>query len=119
MLQYFHSMFLKLKSLNEDYMKLSTSWERSKSAPRSRHKFLTGDVVLVSVLEKKTVLDYSMIPLPPELERIENDLKERRITGSEASSIVFSVRKKLGPPWQWKSWKTARKIFTKVTWMFN
>ena len=49
-----------------------------------------------------------MIPLPPELERIENDLKERRITGSEASSIVFSVRKKLGPPWQWKSWKTAR-----------
>ena len=49
-----------------------------------------------------------MIPLPPELERVENDLKERRITGSEASSIVFSVRKKLGPPWQWKSWKTAR-----------
>ena len=45
-----------------------------------------------------------MIPLPPELERVENDLKERRITGSEASSIVFSVRKKLGPPWQWKSW---------------
>jgi len=38
-----------------------------------------------------------MIFLPPELERIENDLKERRITGSEASSIVFSVRKKTRP----------------------
>ena len=50
-----------------------------------------------------------MIPLPPELERVENDLKERRITGSEASSIVFSVRKKLGAPWNWKSWKIARK----------
>ena len=52
-----------------------------------------------------------MIPLPPELERVENDLKERRITGSEASSIVFSVREKLGPPWQWKSWKTATRIY--------
>ena len=34
-----------------------------------------------------------MIPLSPELERVENDLKERRITGSEASSIVFSINK--------------------------
>ena len=34
-----------------------------------------------------------MIPLPPELERVENDLKERRITGSEASNIVFRVKK--------------------------
>ena len=54
-----------------------------------------------------------MIPLPPELERVENDLKERRITGSEASSIVFSVRKKLGAPWNWKSWKIARKKILK------
>ena len=36
-----------------------------------------------------------MIPLPPELERVENDLKERRITGSEASNIVFRVKKNL------------------------
>ena len=49
-----------------------------------------------------------MIPLPPELEKAERDLLDRRITGSEASEIVFTVRKKLGLPWHWKSWKLAR-----------
>ena len=49
-----------------------------------------------------------MIPLPNELERVERDLLNRKITGNEASEIVFIVRKKLGPPWQWKSWKVAR-----------
>ena len=49
-----------------------------------------------------------MIPLPPELEKAERDLLDRSITGSEASEIVFTVRKKLGPPWHWKSWKLAR-----------
>ena len=41
-----------------------------------------------------------MIPLPNELERVERDLLNRKITGNEASEIVFIVRKKLGPPWQ-------------------
>ena len=49
-----------------------------------------------------------MIPLPPELEKAERDLLDRSITGPEASEIVFTVRKKLGPPWHWKSWKLAR-----------
>ena len=49
-----------------------------------------------------------MIPLPNELERVERDLLNRKITGNEASEIVFIVRKKLDPPWQWKSWKVAR-----------
>jgi len=50
-----------------------------------------------------------MIPLPPELERVEKALKERKMTGSEASEYVFASRKKLGAPWHWKSWKLARK----------
>jgi len=49
-----------------------------------------------------------MIPLPPEIERVEKDLLARKITGDEASSIIFNVRKKLGPPWHWKAWKIAR-----------
>ena len=50
-----------------------------------------------------------MIPLPLEIERLEIDLINRKITGSEASMQVFIIRKKLGPPWHWKSWKIARK----------
>ena len=49
-----------------------------------------------------------MIPLPAEIERVEQDLIDRKITGSEASEIVFRVRRKLGPPWHWKEWKIAR-----------
>ena len=49
-----------------------------------------------------------MIPLPTEFERVERDLLNRKITGNEASEIVFTVRKKPGPPWQWRSWKLAR-----------
>ena len=49
-----------------------------------------------------------MIPLPTEIERVEQDLIDRKITGSEASEIVFRVRRKLGPPWHWKEWKIAR-----------
>lgn len=49
-----------------------------------------------------------MIPLPPEIERVEKDLLARKITGDEASSIIFNVRRKLGPPWHWKAWKIAR-----------
>ena len=49
-----------------------------------------------------------MIPLPLEIERVEHDLIDRKITGSEASEIVFNVRRKLGPPWHWKEWKIAR-----------
>lgn len=49
-----------------------------------------------------------MIPLPEELEAIEADLLQRRITGMEASQKVFGLRRRLGPPWQWKSWKSAR-----------
>lgn len=49
-----------------------------------------------------------MIPLPAEIERIEKDLIDRKITGREASEIVFKVRRKLGPPWHWKEWKIAR-----------
>ena len=50
-----------------------------------------------------------MIPLPLEIERLEIDLINRKITGSEASMQLFIIRKKLGPPWHWKSWKIARK----------
>ena len=50
-----------------------------------------------------------MIPLPLEIERVEQDLIDRKITGSEASDIIFKVRRKLGPPWHWKEWKIARK----------
>ena len=50
-----------------------------------------------------------MIPLPLEIERVEQDLIDRKITGSEASEIIFKVRRKLGPPWHWKEWKIARK----------
>lgn len=49
-----------------------------------------------------------MIELPNELQKIEKELKERRITGDEASNGVFLIRRKLGPPWHWKSWKVAR-----------
>ena len=49
-----------------------------------------------------------MIPLPEELEAIEADLLQRRITGMEASQKVFGLRRRFGPPWQWKSWKSAR-----------
>ena len=49
-----------------------------------------------------------MIPLPTEIERVEQDLIDRKITGREASEIVFRVRRKLGPPWHWKEWKIAR-----------
>ena len=49
-----------------------------------------------------------MIPLPADIERVEQDLIDRKITGREASEIVFRVRRKLGPPWHWKEWKIAR-----------
>lgn len=49
-----------------------------------------------------------MIPLPPEFEKIDAQLRARRITGQEASQAVFSARLRLGPPWHWKSWKSAR-----------
>ena len=49
-----------------------------------------------------------MIPLPTEIERVEHDLIDRKITGREASEIVFRVRRKLGPPWHWKEWKIGR-----------
>ena len=49
-----------------------------------------------------------MIPLPAAIERLEKDLIDRKITGSEASEIVFNVRRKLSPPWHWKEWKIAR-----------
>ena len=49
-----------------------------------------------------------MIELPNELQKVEKELKERRITGDEASNSVFLIRRKLGPPWHWKSWKVAR-----------
>lgn len=52
-----------------------------------------------------------MIPLPPAIERLEIDLLNRKITGYEASREVFGIRKKLGPPWHWKSWKIARKKY--------
>ena len=42
-----------------------------------------------------------MISLPPEIERVEKDLIDREITGSEASDIISKVRRKLGPPWHW------------------
>ena len=49
-----------------------------------------------------------MVPLPNELEKIETSLAARQITGSEAGELIYQERKKLGPPWQWKSWKKAR-----------
>lgn len=50
-----------------------------------------------------------MIPLPPPFETIEAKLKARLITGSEASQAIFVARRRLGPPWHWKTWKAARK----------
>ena len=50
-----------------------------------------------------------MIPLPGQFEAIEAKLKARLITGSEASQAIFVARRKLGPPWHWKSWRAARK----------
>lgn len=50
-----------------------------------------------------------MIPLPPEFETVEAKLRARLITGHEASQAIFVARRRLGPPWQWKSWKAARK----------
>jgi len=44
-----------------------------------------------------------MISLPPEIERVEKDLIDREITGSEASDIIFKVRRKLGSPLHWKA----------------
>ena len=52
-----------------------------------------------------------MIPLPLELEQIERSLFDRQITGDEAGALIFQARKKLGLPWQWKSWKEFRKKF--------
>lgn len=49
-----------------------------------------------------------MIPLPQEFESVEQALRERTITGSEASRRIFMARRRLGPPWHWKSWKRAR-----------
>ena len=49
-----------------------------------------------------------MVPLQAEIERVKQDLIDRKITGREASEIVFRVRRKLGPPWHWKEWKIAR-----------
>ena len=49
-----------------------------------------------------------MISLPAEIEQVEQDLIDRKITGREASEVVFRVRRKLGPPWHWKEWKSAR-----------
>ena len=53
-------------------------------------------------------LEIEMVPLPNELEKIETSLAARQITGSEAGELIYRERKKLGPPWQWKSWKNAR-----------
>ena len=50
-----------------------------------------------------------MIPLPPEFERVDAALKSRTMTGQEAGRYIFAARRKLGPPWHWKSWKVARK----------
>ena len=49
-----------------------------------------------------------MIPLPPEFERVDTGLRARTMTGVEAGKIVFAARRKLGPPWHWKSWKSVR-----------
>lgn len=49
-----------------------------------------------------------MIPLPDAFERVDAGLRERTMTGQEASQIIFATRRKLGPPWQWKSWKAVR-----------
>ena len=50
-----------------------------------------------------------MLPLPLELGQIERSLFDRQITGDEAGALIFQARKKLGLPWQWKSWKEFRK----------
>lgn len=50
-----------------------------------------------------------MIPLPAAFERVDAGLRERTMTGQEDSQIIFATRRKLGPPWQWKSWKAVRK----------
>jgi hypothetical protein len=50
-----------------------------------------------------------LIPLPLEYETIEAKLRARLITGNEASQAIFVARRRLGPPWHWKSWKVARK----------
>lgn len=50
-----------------------------------------------------------MIPLPPEFEHVDAGLRARTMTGQEAAQIIFAIRRKLGPPWHWKSWKAARK----------
>ncbi len=49
-----------------------------------------------------------MIPLPTEYEDVERKLRERLLTGQQASDAIHAARTKLGPPWQWKSWKKAR-----------
>ena len=49
-----------------------------------------------------------MIPLPVELEVVEQKLTNRKITGDEASVMIYRAREKLGPPWQWASWKKVR-----------
>ena len=50
-----------------------------------------------------------MIPLPLEFETVEIALRKRTMTGKEASGIVYATRRKMGPPWHWKTWKLARK----------
>jgi hypothetical protein len=52
--------------------------------------------------------EIQVIPLPKEFERVDHGLRSRTMTGKEASQIIFETRRKLGPPWQWKSWKRAR-----------
>nr|WP_111300264.1 hypothetical protein [Paracoccus saliphilus] len=49
-----------------------------------------------------------MIPLPKDYERIEGFLKDRSLTGSEASNLLYAARTRLGPPWHWREWKAAR-----------
>jgi ribosomal protein L37AE/L43A len=49
-----------------------------------------------------------MIPLPPEFESVEKGLRERTMTGQDASQRIFMARRKLGPPWHWATWKRAR-----------
>lgn len=51
---------------------------------------------------------FCLIPLPPEFEKIDQQLKARAITGREASQAIYAARRRLGPPWHWKSWKWAR-----------
>ena len=49
-----------------------------------------------------------LIPLPVEFEKVDTALRERTMTGSEASQAIYAARLRLGPPWHWKSWKKAR-----------